>query len=201
MSTRPVLRHHVLDLYAQARRHARRPDEVEDIVQEVLAAAFAAGRMDFTLPENRRWSMGAVRRRAAFDARGARRRRLRETQWAMSEPDGAETVAHGREAVAAVLTGLPPSLRVVAALALSGHGRRDIAYLLDLPDTALRQRIRALKRAVSQRGAVGVEMAGLFLDLNYGVIRQDARLLLARHGGLFASHDPDGHIFLVQRGL
>lgn len=186
------------ELVALARRHGRRSAEAEDIVQEVLIAAVEAGRGDFSQPANRRWMAGAIRRRAAFDARSAARRREREARWqAERQPDGDR---QDTESLAGILTGLPKSLRVVAALAVSGHSRIEIAYLLGLNDTTLRQRIRALKVALGKKGVVmPAEMIGLNLDLAYGAIRQALAPALRRHGGAFATHDPDGHILVVRR--
>ena len=80
--------------------------------------------------------------------------------------------------VADVLSGLPPSLKSVAALALTGHSKREIAYLLDLPETALRQRFSALRRTLAARGIpLPATTPGLNLDLQYGRIR-DALLPL-----------------------
>jgi DNA-directed RNA polymerase specialized sigma24 family protein len=187
-----------VELLALAQRHARRPGDAEDIVQEVLIAAVAAGRDDYFKLADRRWMAGAVRKRAAFDARSAVRRRARESRWQ------AEQVLEGEaidgEPLEVKLAGLPKGLRVVAALALSGHTRREIAYLLDLPDTALRQRIRALKHTLARRGVVMPrEMTGLDLDLAYGAIRQALEPALKRHGGVFATHDPDGHLIVVRK--
>lgn len=186
------------ELVALARRHARRSDEAEDIVQEILIAAVKAGRDDFSRPADRRWMAGAIRRRAAFDARSAARRREREVRWQAERAP--EALPMEGEALGAILADLPKSLRVMAALALSGHSRAEIAYLLDLPDTALRQRVRALKLALNKKGvAMPTEMVGLNLDLAYGAIRQALTPALRRHGGMFATHDPDGHIFLFKR--
>jgi RNA polymerase sigma-70 factor (ECF subfamily) len=186
------------ELVALARRHARRSAEAEDIVQDVLIAAVEAGRDDFSQPANRRWMAGAIRRRAAFDARSASRRREREARWqAERQPDG-----HPQEGepLAGILAGLPKSLRVIAALAVSGHSRIEIAYLVGLNDTTLRQRIRALKVALGKKGVVmPAKMIGLNLDLAYGAIRQALAPALRRHGGAFATHDPDGHILVVRR--
>ncbi len=41
---------------------------------------------------------------------------------------------------------------------------------------------------------------GLNLDLSYGRIRDALLPALLRHGGLIASHDPDGHLFVIRRG-
>jgi RNA polymerase sigma-70 factor (ECF subfamily) len=102
--------------------------------------------------------------------------------------------------VADVLRGLPPALKAVAALALSGHSRREIGYLLRLPDTALRQRLSALRRKLMARGlALPATTPGLSLDLSYGRIRDALLPQLLREGGLFASHDPDGHLFIIRR--
>lgn len=185
------------EMVAVARRYARRSSEAEDIVQEILVAAVVAGRSDFTLSENRRWIAGAIRRRAAFDARSAARRRSREARWqAEREHNDAPQAAD----IAAILIGMPKSLRVVAALALSGHSRSEIAYLLGLNDAALRQRIRALKKLLERNGmTMPAAMAGLNLDLAYGAIRDALLPALLRHRGVFASHDPDGHLFIVTR--
>ena len=189
-------------LYAQlcaiARRETRDAGAVEDMVQEALLAAILAGRVDFDAPETARWLTGTVRNRARMAARGAMRRRSRETRWqaeAHTEPAASE-----QGDVASLLASLPPALKAVAALTLSGHTRREIAFLLDLPDTALRQRIAALRRRVVQAGlAVPADLPGLSLDLAYGRIRDALLPQLLREGGLFASHDPDGHLFVIRR--
>ncbi|PSM20260.1 sigma factor [Nitratireductor sp. StC3] len=187
---------HYTTLLEAARRHARRPDEAEDIVQEVLLSAFAVGRIDMSKPENRRWIAGAIRNRAAFDARSAMRRKIREAQWQQQ----AEPAHDDAGTDAPIPSALPKSLRVVAALALSGHTRREIAYLLGLTDTAVRQRVSALRKALAQSGSrLPGGLPGLSLDLPYGRIRQGLRPYLARKNGDFASHDPDGHVFLIRR--
>jgi RNA polymerase sigma-70 factor (ECF subfamily) len=129
-------------------------------------------------------------------ARTAVRRRRREGQWQAADA----TVGRTKEPAetAALLKALPVSLKAVAALALSGHNRREIAWLLGLSDTTLRQRITALKRLVVAAGlALPADLPGLSLDLAYGRIRDALLPSLLRHGGMFASHDPDGHLFIV----
>ncbi|WP_196260255.1 RNA polymerase sigma factor [Pelagibacterium limicola] len=181
-----------------ARRYGRDGEDAEDIVQEVLIAAVAAGREDFSNSQNRRWIAGAIRRRAAFDARSAVRRRQRESRW-QAERSGVDAPFEG-VLLETVLAELPKALRVVAALALSGHTRAEIAYLLGLTDAALRQRIRELKKALARRGVpMPPEMSGLNLDLAYGAIRQALAPALKRHGGAFATHDPDGHLFVIRK--
>lgn len=171
--------------------------EAEDVVQEALIAAIAAGRSDIENPDNARWLTGVVRNRARMEARTARRRKGRETAWqAARAPDAKNSDAKPDD----VLAGLPPALRILAALVLTGHNRREIAYLLHLPDTALRQRVSALKRHLTAKNlAAPEELTGLSLDLAYGRIRDVLLPALLRHGGVFASHDPDGHLFLIKR--
>ena len=186
------------DLLRLARRHTRRADEADDLLQDALLDAVAAGRADLDLSVNRRWLAGVIRNRAAFAARGAARRTRRETLWHMARAGSDE--AAPAAGVDDMLKDLPPSLKAVAALALTGHSRREIAYLLRLNDTALRQRLSALKRRLAARGLVMPSgMPGLSLDLAYGRIRDALLPKLVREGGLFASHDPDGHLFVVRR--
>lgn len=186
-------------LYAQLLAIARREDaasEAEDVVQESLLMAVTTGRQNIENPDNARWLMGVVRNRARMEARTARRRRTRESDWQEAPSAGPREGATAEE----VLSGLPPALRTLAALVLTGHNRREIAYLLNLPDTALRQRVSALKRHLAARNlAAPEELSGLNLDLAYGRIRDALLPALQRHGGVFASHDPDGHLFLVRR--
>ncbi|RUO26551.1 transcriptional regulator [Aliidiomarina minuta] len=187
-------------LLEAARRYARRQNEAEDIVQEVLVAAISAGRLDFSAPENRRWMMGAIKRRAAFDARSALRRRLRETHW-QSDCSAAEYFPTSSPSVdiAFFLRSLPKALRVTAALAVSGHSRTEISYLLSISDAALRQRIRGIRKAFARSDiAIPENMTSLNLNLSYGAIREALRPLLRNLGGVFASHDPDGHLFIVR---
>lgn len=187
-------------LLQTARRYARRQDEAEDIVQDVLVAACAAGRSDFCSSEDISWMLGAIKRRAAFNARSAIRRRLRDARWQADRPES-EGIKNASSAIdiGAFLQDLPRALRVTAALALSGHSRAEIIYLLNISDAALRQRICALKKAFVRMGITApADMASLNLDLAYGAIRQALQPFLRHHGGTFASHDPDGHLFIVR---
>lgn len=187
-------------LYAQLLSIATREHtaaEAEDVVQEALISAIAAGRSDIENPENARWLIGVVRNRARMEARTARRRKSRETAWQAARSPATKA---SDTKLDDILAGLPPALRTLAALVLTGHNRREIAYLLDLPDTALRQRVSALKRHLVAKGlAAPEELTGLNLNLAYGRIRDVLLPALTRHGGVFASHDPDGHLFLVRR--
>lgn len=186
-------------LRAVARRVTRRADEADDLVQDALLEAVAAGRTDFGDQATLRWMGGVIRNRATLAARTAARRMRRETRWSSEHPRSDDGEAFN---VGEVIAGLPPALKALAALALTGHSRREIAYLLRLPDTALRQRVAALKRNLRRRGmAMPAGTPGLTLDLQYGRIRDALLPLLIERQGIFASHDPDGHLFIVRRAL
>ena len=66
-------------------------------------------------------------------------------------------------------------------------------------DTALRQRLSSPRRVLAGRGiAMPATTPGLSLDLQYGRIRDALLPLLLAQRGAFASHDPDGHLFVVR---
>lgn len=183
---------HFRDLHALARRVARRSGDADDLLQQAILAALETGRTDLASPETRRWLAGVIRNRAAFDARTAGRSRRRETAWSETQvqSDGPRPNDPG-------LPPLSPALRVTALLALSGHTRQEIGWLLNLSDAALRQRVSQLRRALANTEPAGSgDPTGV---LAFGRIR---RALLApgrRNNAFLASHDPDGHLFVVSR--
>lgn len=179
------------DLHALARRVARRSGDADDLVQQAILAALEAGRTDLAAPETRRWLAGVIRNRAAFDARTAGRRRRRETAWSEAQPraDDVRTDNPG-------LPALSPALKVTALLALSGHTRQEIGWLLNLSDAALRQRVSQLRRALAKAELAGGDPSGA---LAFGRIRQALLAPGRRNNAFLASHDPDGHLFVVSR--
>lgn len=180
------------DLHALARRVSRRAEEADDLVQEALLTALEAGRTNLSSPETRRWLAGVIRNRAAFDARTSARRRRRETGWSEAQP----AAASRSETTAPELAHLSPGLRVTALLALSGHTRQEIGWLLNLSDTALRQRISQLKRALDAAPTPDADPSG---PLAFGRIRRALLGPTRRPDAILASHDPDGHLFVVSR--
>lgn len=154
-------------------------------------AALEAGRTDFAWPETQAWLHGVIRNKARMSARGAVRRMARETRSAAETEDSA-----GYETATPDLSGLPRSLRVTALLSLNGATRAEIGWLLGLSDAALRQRISQLKRAIERAPDVDLTLYGA---LPFGVMRQRMLERMRQRGGFLASHDPDGHFFVLSR--
>ncbi len=183
------------ELYTLARRHSRRADEADDLLQSALLAALESGRTDLAAPETRRWLSGVIRNRAAFDARTAGRRRRRDTAWAEAAPSVSPTA--GPSTGEDLLHGLSPALRTTGLLVMNGCTRAEIGWLLNLPDTALRQRISQLRKALKDCEAPG--QPELFGALAFGQLRRSLLAATRRGGAFLASHDPDGHLFVVGR--
>lgn len=184
------------ELLRLARRFARSDYEAGDLVQDAVMIALARGFDDWSTPGRQRWLRGVVRRRAAFVMRGEKRRRRREEL-----PDGVCRSRASRWSWQAdFLASLPRSLRVVATLASADLCAAEIRWLLGLSDTALRQRLTALRRAVGAEGEPPTEPASA-PQLSFGGPRA---LLLAglrrQQGRVLATHDPDGHAILLRMG-
>ncbi|MEZ4322324.1 MAG: transcriptional regulator [Myxococcota bacterium] len=181
------------ELLRCARRHARVPDEAEDLLQTVLIAAMEAGR-DPSNEADLAWVKGALRNRAAFEARTAVRRRNRDAEHA-PRPSEAEPSLDARGFVDT----LPPTLKTTAQLALTGHTKAEIQWLLNVSDAALRQRITQIRkrwRGLGGRG--GVEMSGLGGDLAYGAARRALLRRVDPGGVALATHDPDGNLIVLR---
>ncbi len=164
-------------------------------MQFVLLATIEAGRTDIACIKNRRWLMGALRKRALFDARATVRRRNRERS---IEVHQSETPSKPADFPARFVRALSPRLRTTALLALSGHSKVEIAWLLKLSDPALRQRIAEIRKRWYLFGSDNmVEFTGLNGEFAFGRMRA-ALLKPVRHAGaVLASHDTDGHLFIV----
>jgi DNA-directed RNA polymerase specialized sigma24 family protein len=181
-------------LVREARRAARSRLDAEDLFQTVWLAAVEAGRDDLTCEANRRWFVGALRKRALFDRRTAARRRIRERHAALTDTN----IGESGEVPMGFVERLPPKLRTTALLALAGHSKREILWLLRLNEPALRQRAADIRRRWRAQGGRSLDgVSGLSGALEFGLIRR-ALLPLARGTGVvLASHDPDGHLFVA----
>jgi len=178
-----------------AERMSARPDEAEDLVQDVLLAAVSQGR---SVHDEKflAWAFGAIRLHARFVARGAVRRRRRETEYSTQDRAPTEDLPHLPEAFVSTL---PPSLQILARLVALGLGRGEITYLLSVSDTAFRQRVRALRKAVASAG-IGIDSlstSGPARTLD-GLRRRGLIQALERHSGhRIAVADPDGQNILL----
>lgn len=184
-----------LELLRSARRRSRRADEAGDLLQTALLVALEAQRGDMTRTENRRWLGGVLRNRALHEARSAARRRQRDNAYALQHA-GEETGPAAEQA--AFVTALPPALRTTALLALTGHTKAEIAWLLGLSDPALRQRISEIRRRWRQSGQGIPPGAGEPRgNLAFGLLRRSLIGRVQDPDVVLASHDPDGHLFVV----
>jgi DNA-directed RNA polymerase specialized sigma24 family protein len=185
------------DLLAFARQRTRLVHEAEDLVQTALLAALEAGRSDLEDTQNRRWLRGVIRNQARMEARSAMRRKAREATQLAADGD-APSGPGGDGDMFTWVRSLAPSLRPVAALALTGHTRSEIRAALGLSDTAMRQRLRALKRAAAASGLGTPAFAGLRADLAHGLLRRGMPAMLARRGAAFGTYDPDGNLLIFR---
>lgn len=180
-------------LRRMALRYADSPDEADDLVQDMLLAALEQQR-DRDGAGFLAWARGVFRRRALFLARTEGRRRRREASYA-AEVDAATSRETSRKLPRRFIDTLPPALRTVALLASIGLGRAEIARLLGITDTALRQRISKLRRAWRESGGTPEisEIPRGYPPL-CGPRRRSLKAGLARlPGARFAVLDPDGH--------
>lgn len=180
------------DLLRYARRVSKRADEAEDILQSVLLAAVRQGRADLALESNRRWLMGAIRKHAAFEARSAVRRRQRETAFQPTAIEASDDADFER-----LCSRLPPALRLTARLIGAGQTRQEICWLLRISDMAFRQRVVEIRRRLGPMRLSSAAIGGLAGPLSFGLIRRALLHPASRDGAFLASHDPDGHIFIL----
>jgi len=193
-------------LRAQALRLCRRADEADDLVQETLLAGLVAGRHD--LP----WLSGVLRRQAAMAARAAVRRRRREAQAGLHADDTVAMAPPQESAPAATrlpwLATLPPSARRLAVLALHGLSADEIRWILRIEPTAFRQRLTRIRQALAAQSptarAESIALAHLrdparSVDLAFGLARRALKAAMLAGEGL-GTHDPDGHLILIDAG-
>jgi RNA polymerase sigma-70 factor (ECF subfamily) len=184
--------------YANLLRYAYKvtlhKEEAEDLLQTALLVAVEAKRSDLTCVKNRRWLMGVLRNQSVFNARSAARRKKREAT--LTNTNNIHT--YNDETATYFIDSLPPSLKTTALLVLTGHCKKEIIWLLRVSDAALRQRIAEIKRRWQQTGARQIlELEGLAEDLPFGQIRKALLNAPCRDEATLASHDPDGHLFMV----
>ncbi|HEY6079047.1 MAG TPA: hypothetical protein VIW29_09605 [Polyangiaceae bacterium] len=182
------------EVLVAARRFAQSEADARDLVQDVLLIALGRGVDDWSSPERRAWLRGVVRKHAAFVVRGQRRRRRREL---LAGGDGNQS-AGAWIWQPGFLASLPRSLRSVATLASAELCAAEIRWLLRLTDTALRQRLSALRRALRAHDELPILPAPA-LPWSFGAQRAQLLAHLRRRGGrAVATHDPDGHVIFLK---
>jgi DNA-directed RNA polymerase specialized sigma24 family protein len=195
MSTVRALRE---SLVAMSRRHSRVADEVEDIAHDIILSALRRGAV-LESEAFLRSAHAAVRRHAAFLARGAGRRRAREARSA-DHVDSAHRSSGDDATEGAPLSALSPALRTTLLLLAQGLEKAELLLALGLSDAALRKRFQALREhgplarptlTVSSRTPAHARLRRSQVELL-------PRLAAARLGGgqpwrVLAASDPDGH--------
>ena len=191
-------------LRAQALRLCRRVEDAEDLVQDTLLAACLAGRHD--LP----WLSGVLKRQAALAARSGVRRRRREavTAWQAGDAEEVVPLRPLHDASLTWLATLPLSARRLAVLALHGLTADEIRWILRIEPTAFRQRLTRIRRALAtqspQLRAESLVLAYVrdparSADLPFGLVRRALKAAMRVGDGL-GTHDPDGHLVLIDAG-
>ncbi len=200
-------------LRTEARRHARRAQDADDLVQDALLIALEQG-SEHPSRDDPAWLIGVIRHRAAMDARTAICRRRREAAVAQDEATRASEPEHeptSAPSPAALLARLPPSARRVAVLALHGLGAEEIRWILGIADTAFRQRLTTIRKVIGalpapQRGEA-IALAYLrdparSVDLQFGLVRRALKAALRGASGReppgLGTHDADGHLIVVR---
>ncbi|GAB2671329.1 RNA polymerase sigma factor [Arenimonas aestuarii] len=188
-------------LLAQARRHSRRADEAQDLVQQTLLAGLEAGRDDPA------WLAGTLRNLAALAARSSARRRRREHA-ASDDPDvGSPAPEPLPASPLPLLAALPPAARRVAVLALHGLSADEIRWILDIPDTAFRQRLSRIRKALGElppaqraeaKAMAYVRDPARSVELQFGLVRRALQAVVGLRPGL-GTHDADGHLLVIHR--
>jgi RNA polymerase sigma-70 factor (ECF subfamily) len=193
------------ELYEECVRVAaassRSAQQARDLAHAVLLDAIERDVGNLSTPERRAWLRGALRKRAAFEARTAVRRRNREARWQSTRHAVPATEPQPWRFTPELLEQLSPALRVVAALAAAELEPREIRSVLRLSDTAFRKRLSDLRRAIQEAAAAGIAVIGQ-PPAAYALGKARAELLanLKSHPTwAVASHDPDGHPLIFSR--
>jgi len=142
-----------------ARGILRNDADAEDVAQEALLRAYRRFDRLRDAQRFRGWLVRIVFRLALDRARSAKRRELRETEWALparrAAPPNAEELAASSEFQAhfdSALDALPEKLRLVLLLAaMEGHTLEEVATMLGLPIGTVKSRLFAGRKKLAEK--------------------------------------------------
>jgi RNA polymerase sigma-70 factor, ECF subfamily len=145
--------------YRVARAVLRNDADAEDVAQEALLRAYRRFDRLRDTQRFRGWLVRIVFRLALDRARSAKRRELRETEWAQPArrpaPLTAEELAASSEFQAhfdRALDALPEKLRLVLLLAaMEGHSLEEVAATLGLPVGTVKSRLFAGRKKLAEK--------------------------------------------------
>jgi RNA polymerase sigma-70 factor, ECF subfamily len=145
--------------YRVARGVLRNDADAEDVAQEALLRAYRRFDRLRDAQRFRGWLVRIVFRLALDRARSAKRRELRETEWAQSarrpSPRTAEEVAASSEFQGhfdRALEALPEKLRLVLLLAaMEGHSLDEVAAMLRVPVGTVKSRLFAGRKKLAEK--------------------------------------------------
>src|SRR5713101_6929802 len=142
-----------------ARGVLRNDADAEDVAQEALLRAYRRFEGLSDAQRFRGWLVRIVFRLALDRARSAKRRELRETEWAQparrAAPPNAEELAASSEFQAhleSAMDALPEKLRLVLLLAaMEGHTLEQVAAMLGLPTGTVKSRLFAGRKKLAEK--------------------------------------------------
>lgn len=189
----------MVELLRLAEKYSRRASEAEDLVQDLLLETVQTER-NISDKNYMAWAHGFLRNRAAFIARteGRRRKREKKSQNITHNP------SHERlQFPATFLDQLSPLLQRTARLINCGLNKKEIIYLLDITDAALRQRFTALRKQwelYGEENEVSPEIKNEpETPLNIGLLRRSLRNSFHDSPDkVIGSFDPDGNLLVFR---
>lgn len=193
------------EMYQIAKQFSRRQEEVDDLVQDLLLEAVRIGK-DFSDAHFMAWGRGFLRNHAAFIARTEGRRKKREEIYQDNDHNFYNTDI--RQLPERFIAPLCQSSRILARLINCGLNRKEILYLLNISDTALRQRLTALRKEwkiYDTSGRHYEHSDASVHTLSNGLIRRSLLQTFKNSADskqqtttrVIGSHDPDGHLFII----
>jgi RNA polymerase sigma-70 factor (ECF subfamily) len=135
----------------------RNRQDAEDVAQEAFVRAYRRFEQLRDREKFRAWLVRMTWRLAIDWKRSHRRRAAREDAVALMHPDRGDAEADAIESDRArrlwrAIDELPEKLRVVIVLAgIEGHGMKDVAALLDIPEGTVKSRLFDARRLLQER--------------------------------------------------